>query len=146
MTTPLLIERVSPSAIAIMDWVWQLEHEGDASKPLPAKTPYQNETHLIKEVKAELEKGLAKTNGEYPRVLIIGALGRCGRGALNLCRAVGVPEDRLLKWDLEETKPGGPFVEIRESDVSFVLETYHLSVLILSDLHKLYISVRRGCS
>ena len=106
-----------------MDWAWQLEHEGNASKPLPAKTPYQNETHLIKEVKAELEKGLAKTNGEYPRVLVIGALGRCGRGALNLCKAVGVPEDRLLKWDLEETKQGGPFLAIRESDVSVVLGT-----------------------
>ena len=129
-----------------MDWAWQLEHEGDASEPLPAKTPYQNETHLIKEVKAELEKGLAKTNGEYPRVLVIGALGRCGTGALNLCRAVGVPEDCLLKWDLEETKSGGPFLAIRESDVGLVLGPYPLSVLTLSDLHKLYIPVRRGCS
>ncbi len=65
-----------------------------------------------------MEKGLAKTKDEYPRVLVIGSLGRCGRGALDLCRAVGVPESNLLKWDMDETKKGGPFVEIRESDVS----------------------------
>ncbi len=128
-----------------MDWAWQLEHEGDSNKPLPAKTPYQNETHLIKEVKAELEKGLAKTNGEHPRVLVIGALGRCGRGALNLCRAVGIPEDRLLQWDLDQTRPGGPFLAIRESDVRIVLWTTHLFVLTLSDFYQLYIPVRR-CS
>lgn len=126
-----------------MDWAWQLEHEGDSNKPLPAKTPYQNETHLIKEVKAELEKGLAKTHGEYPRVLVIGAMGRCGRGALNLCRAVGLPEDRLLQWDLDETKSGGPFLAIRESDVSIGSSTFHRFVLTMSDFHKLYISVRR---
>ncbi len=128
-----------------MGWSWQLEHEGDSKRPLPAKTPYQNETHLIKEVKAELEKGLAKTNGEHPRVLVIGALGRCGRGALNLCRAVGIPEDRLLQWDLDQTRPGGPFLAIRESDVRIVLWTTHLFVLTLSDFYQLYIPVRR-CS
>lgn len=52
-----------------MDWAWQFEHDGDSNKSLPAKTPYQNEAHLIEEVRAELEKSLAKTDGEYPRVL-----------------------------------------------------------------------------
>jgi len=78
-------------------------------------------------------------------VLVIGTLGRCGRGALNLCRAVGMPEDRLLQWDLDQTRPGGPFLAIRESDVRIVLWTSHLFMLTLSDFHKLYIPVR-GCS
>jgi len=55
--------------------------------------------------------------GRLPRVIVIGALGRCGSGAVDLCRRAGVPEEKLLKWDLEETKVGGPFREIVESDV-----------------------------
>lgn len=107
------------------------------------QTPYDHEKILIKEVKAGLEKGLTKTDGEYPRVLVIGALGRCGGGALDLCRAVGVPESHLLKWDLDETKKGGPFVEIRESDVNILLRsTSNEIMLTVSDLHKLHIPVR----
>lgn len=85
---------------------------------MPGKQYYKNEGELIKEVKAELEKGLAKTEGKKPQILVIGALGRCGRGALDLCRAVGIPDSNLLKWDMAETAKGGPFIEIRESDVS----------------------------
>ena len=98
-----------------MNWAWQLEHPG---KPFPGKTPYENEQLLIEEVKVDLAKGLAKMQGRHPTVLVIGALGRCGGGALDLSRAVGIPEQNLVKWDLDETKKGGPFLEIRESDVS----------------------------
>lgn len=84
---------------------------------MPGKHFYKNEGDLIKEVQAELEMGLAKNHGKLPRVLVIGALGRCGKGALDLCRSVGIPDENLLKWDLPETKRGGPFVEIRDSDV-----------------------------
>lgn len=129
-----------------MNWAWQLQQGPDANKSLPGKTPYENEKLLIKEVKAELEKGLVKTNGKYPRVLVIGALGRCGRGALDLCRAVGVPESHLIKWDMDETKKGGPFVAIRESDVSNSIGfTGNDCVLTASDLHKLHILVVRPC-
>ncbi|KAL6714364.1 Saccharopine dehydrogenase [Lecanora helva] len=102
------------SALAILDWAWQLEHNG---KPLPGVKPYENEQLLIDEVKTHLKRGLEKTQGVYPRILVIGALGRCGTGALELARRVGIPEDKLLQWDLEETKEGGPFEEIRGSDI-----------------------------
>lgn len=109
--------------MAIMDWAWQLEHGGQT--PMPGKHYYENEGELIKEVKAELEEGLAKTEGKTPQILVIGALGRCGRGALDLCRAVGIPESHLLKWDMAETAKEGPFVEIRESDVSTLFGPRH---------------------
>ena len=92
---------------------------------MPGKDYYKNEGELIKEVKAELEKGLAKTEGKKPQILVIGALGRCGRGALDLCRAVDIPESNLLKWDMKETEKGGPFAEIRESDVSTLSGARH---------------------
>ena len=68
--------------------------------PMPGKQYYKNEGDLIMEVKKDLENGLARTGGKRPQILVIGALGRCGRGALDLCRAVGIPESNLLKWDM----------------------------------------------
>ena len=67
---------------------------------MPGKQYYKNEGDLIKEVKKDLENGLSRTGGKRPQILVIGALGRCGRGALDLCRAVGIPESNLLKWDM----------------------------------------------
>jgi len=48
---------------------------------------------------------------------VIGALGRCGRGAVDLCQQAGIPDDHILKWDMAETAKGGPFSEIVESDI-----------------------------
>ena len=87
-----------------MDWAFQLEYGGKT--PMPGKQYYKNEGDLIKEVKKDLENGLARTGGKKPQILVIGALGRCGRGALDLCRAVGIPESNLLKWDMVRTLRG----------------------------------------
>ena len=101
--------------------------------------------------------------GKKPRVIVIGALGRCGKGALDLCRAVGIPDDRdhLLKWDmavrqilssrvlaqiliyLQETARGGPFPEIVESDSKLHSDQPRLSTLMLVEsLCKLHLSLR----
>lgn len=47
-------------------------------------------------------------------MLVIGALGRCGRGAVDLCLKVGISTENVLKWDMAETAKGGPFIEIVE--------------------------------
>lgn len=75
-----------------MTWAWQLTHGSE--KPLPGVTPYENEDALIKDVKDAVEKGKAQA-GHLPRVLVIGALGRCGRGAVDLCLKAGL-EDILV--------------------------------------------------
>lgn len=49
-----------------------------------------------------------------PTALIIGALGRVGTGATDLCRAVGITP---TGWDMAETAHGGPFPEILEFDI-----------------------------
>lgn len=71
-----------------MTWGWQLTHDG---QPLPGVKPYENETLLVNEVKKSVEAGKAKT-GKLPRVLVIGALGRCGRGAVDLCEKAGLTD------------------------------------------------------
>ena len=70
-----------------MAWVWQLTHGKDQS--LPGVKAYENETLLVKDVKKAVEDGKANS-GHLPRVLVIGALGRCGRGAVDLCTKAGL--------------------------------------------------------
>lgn len=60
----------------------------------------------------QLENELAKL--PRPRAIIIGALGRVGTGAADLCAAMGVP---VTKWDMAETASGGPFPEVLEHDI-----------------------------
>ncbi|KAK0261895.1 Saccharopine dehydrogenase [Friedmanniomyces endolithicus] len=101
------------AALALMAWAWQLTHGKDQA--MPGVTAYENEDALIKDVKDAVEKGRSKA-GRLPRVLVIGALGRCGKGAVDLCEKAGL--DDILKWDLPETKAKpGPYQEIVESDV-----------------------------
>lgn len=70
---------------------------------------YPDRNHLL----AETSDLLGKT-GRQPRIIIIGAKGRCGRGAVELCHSLGI---ETTLWDLEETAGGGPFVEILEHDI-----------------------------
>lgn len=58
---------------------------------MPGVTSYENETLLIEDVKKAVAEGKAKT-GKLPRVLVIGALGRCGRGAVDLCVKAGLSD------------------------------------------------------
>ncbi|KAG1834565.1 saccharopine dehydrogenase [Suillus variegatus] len=74
--------------------------------------PYENETAMIEGIKNTLS-GSAKG----VKALVIGALGRCGRGAVDLFRKIGLSEDDILKWDMAETAKGGPFQEILDVDI-----------------------------
>ncbi|KAI9781138.1 MAG: Saccharopine dehydrogenase [Geoglossum umbratile] len=103
------------SALAIQTWAWQLTHP--AGQPLPGVSSYANEGLLIGDVKEWLADGSRKAGGKLPQVLVIGALGRCGKGAVDLCIKAGLPKENVLEWDLPETAKGGPFSEIIESDI-----------------------------
>jgi saccharopine dehydrogenase (NAD+, L-lysine-forming) len=94
-------------------WAWQLTHPNE---PFPGVSSYPNEDALMVDVKKALDDGAAKA-GRMPQVIVIGALGRCGSGAVSALQKAGVPEDKILKWDMAETAKGGPFPEITESDI-----------------------------
>ncbi|KAL0580282.1 Saccharopine dehydrogenase [Marasmius crinis-equi] len=81
-------------------------------KKLGLLEPYENEEAMITHVKSTLGG-----SGKNVKALVIGALGRCGRGAVDLFRKIGLDENNILKWDLDETAKGGPFQEILEVDI-----------------------------
>ncbi|KAK1964030.1 alanine dehydrogenase/PNT domain-containing protein [Colletotrichum sublineola] len=103
----------SGAALALENWAWQLTHPG---QPFPSVESYPNEEALIRDVKKALDEGVAKNGGKKPRVIVIGALGRCGSGAVDMCTKAGVTD--IIRWDIQETqaKPG-PYSEITESDI-----------------------------
>ncbi|KZT74771.1 saccharopine dehydrogenase [Daedalea quercina L-15889] len=74
--------------------------------------PYANEMAMVEAVKQALGG-----SGKGVKALVIGALGRCGGGAVDLFRKIGVEEDDIFKWDMAETAKGGPFQEILDVDI-----------------------------
>ncbi|KAJ3136543.1 Saccharopine dehydrogenase [Physocladia obscura] len=65
----------------------------------------------------KIVEGMIKKFGRLPRVIAMGALGRCGSGATDFFRPAGILEENITKWDIAETKVGGPFKEILEHDI-----------------------------
>jgi saccharopine dehydrogenase (NAD+, L-lysine-forming) len=72
-----------------------------------AVSTYHGKDTLLAELKADLDTA-------RPTVIVIGALGRVGSGASDLCEALGVS---VTKWDMVETASGGPFPEILAHDL-----------------------------
>lgn len=69
---------------------------------------YASKTALLNDLGHELN-GFTR-----PSAIVIGALGRVGTGASDLCAALDVA---VTKWDMAETKSGGPFPEILQHDI-----------------------------
>jgi saccharopine dehydrogenase (NAD+, L-lysine forming) len=58
-----------------------------SGKKLGGLKPYENEAAMVKDVKEKLGG-----SGKGIKALVIGALGRCGRGAVDLFRKIGLEE------------------------------------------------------
>jgi saccharopine dehydrogenase (NAD+, L-lysine-forming) len=93
------------AAVSLKCWAAQ-----KSGRPVGQIATYANAETLTAEVAAEL----SATDLPLPRALIIGALGRVGTGARDMCKSVGV---ETTDWDMAETAHGGPFPEILEHDI-----------------------------
>ncbi|KAI1768680.1 alanine dehydrogenase [Hypoxylon sp. FL1150] len=100
------------AAIALMAWSHQILHPGTPQAALPL---YDSADALVADVKLSISKALEANSNEQPRIIVIGALGRCGTGSIDLCQAVGITS--ITKWDMAETARGGPFSEITDADI-----------------------------
>ena len=93
------------AAVSLMAWAAQ--QRGQTCPPVAA---YSNKTALLEDLTARLDA----TGAPRPTAIVIGALGRVGTGAADLCDAMNVPATR---WDMPETNHGGPFPQILEHDL-----------------------------
>ncbi len=82
------------------------QNAGQACAPV---TAWPNADTMLNDVKTALGTSSATA-------LIIGAKGRVGTGAADLCNAVGITP---TLWDMAETASGGPFPEILDHDLFF---------------------------
>jgi saccharopine dehydrogenase (NAD+, L-lysine-forming) len=84
---------------------WAAQQRGGIAGPVGA---YAGKAALLADLGADLA-GLGR-----PRAIVIGALGRVGSGAADLCAAMGVT---VTKWDQAETASGGPFPEVLQHEI-----------------------------
>lgn len=68
----------------------QVASEGEKGR-LGVLKPYSNEKALVDYVKSQMARVESKL-GRKPRALVIGALGRCGRGAVDFFKEAGFEE------------------------------------------------------
>lgn len=95
------------AAVALMCWAAQ--QKGAIAGPVKA---YPSANHML----VALQEALVTQGAARPTALIIGALGRVGTGAADLCQAMGVA---TTKWDMAETATGGPFPQVMAHDIFF---------------------------
>ncbi|WP_411892525.1 saccharopine dehydrogenase [Yoonia sp. SDW83-1] len=93
------------AAVSLMCWMAQ--QRGDIAGPVGT---YPSASHML----AAMQEGLVQIGTQRPTALIIGALGRVGSGAADLCQAMGVA---VTRWDMAETAHGGPFPQVLAHDV-----------------------------
>jgi len=85
---------------------WAAQQAGGICGPVGT---YSNKDAMLSDLAQEL-------GGKTPSALVIGALGRVGSGASDLCEALGI---KVTKWDMAETAHGGPFPEVLDHDLFF---------------------------
>ncbi|NRB03197.1 MAG: saccharopine dehydrogenase [Rhodobacteraceae bacterium] len=88
---------------------WCAQQKGGICGPVET---YADKDALL----ADLGASLDAVGATRPKALVIGALGRVGSGASDLCEALGVS---VTKWDMAETAHGGPFPEVLQHDLFF---------------------------
>jgi saccharopine dehydrogenase (NAD+, L-lysine forming) len=92
------------AAVAVDVWVKQQQ-----GKELLSCEVYTDQKSWIEKLKNDLENISHK-----PTSMVMGALGRSGKGASDLFAALDLD---VLKWDMAETKEGGPFPEILQHNI-----------------------------
>ena len=90
------------AAVSLLAWAAQ--RNGGTCPPVGA--------HADKEALLNALRGVV--GDARPSAIVIGARGRVGTGAADLCEAMGLG---VTRWDMEETASGGPFPEILDHDI-----------------------------
>lgn len=93
------------AAVSLMAWAAQ-----QGGKTCPPVATYPGRDALLDDLRGRLDR----TGVERPTAIVVGALGRVGTGAADLCEAMDVT---VTRWDMAETANGGPFPAILDHDL-----------------------------
>lgn len=89
-------------------------HQQVSQDKYPGLSSFDSRDALLAWLMPRLETAFARANRQ-PSVLLFGAKGRCGAGALDMLSRANL--DRVLGWDKDETAAGGPFDEALSHDL-----------------------------
>ena len=89
------------AALSVMAWGQQ-----QRGKTLGEVSVFASSTEMARSVRASIDA--------IPTILIIGAMGRVGSGAMDLCVTAGISP---TGWDITQTAHGGPFPEVLTHDI-----------------------------
>lgn len=98
------------AGLAVLNHCRQLQGLQPGLEPLNG---WDNSDALLAACRRALEEATS-TRQDMPRIVVIGAAGRVGSGALQLASALSLP---TTGWDMAETAAGGPFTALLEYDI-----------------------------
>lgn len=105
------------AALGIKTWVnYQLQQLQQLDQSVPDLADigsYSDKQLLIDELNQALEH-LQQQGISAPTTMVIGALGRSGKGAADCIEQLNL---EVVKWDMAETAKGGPFTAINDVDI-----------------------------
>ncbi len=89
-----------------------------AERRLGPQKAYPNEQALIAHAKQQIEHIRNSRADGKVKALVVGALGRCGRGAIDFFEKAGVAPEDIVRWDMKETSAKhGPYQELLDVDI-----------------------------
>lgn len=101
---------------------WAHQQSGKNAGPLPSTVLPDGHFFPSRDSFVTACKTAIASAGRAPKVMIMGALGRCGNGALEMATLSGAA-DGIVRWDImdpvsaDKLKQGGPFEEILGVDI-----------------------------
>lgn len=117
------------AALGLLGLAEQME-----GKTLGSQSFYPNESALMERTRHAVETIRKHRPDGRVTSLIIGAHGRCGRGAIDCLEKSGLRSDEIVRWDIQETSAkSGPYQEIL--DVDLFINCIYLSKKIPPFLH-----------
>ena len=98
------------AAVALKVWLHQQISEHPGPKEIKV---YSGRNKLVQELRTAFENKIISKIPK-PKEIIIGALGRVGSGARELAKSLKL---EVTRWDIAETKHGGPFPQIFNHEI-----------------------------
>lgn len=88
--------------------IWAFQQCNPVSIIYPEVSPFESEQRLVDHVRLNYE-GARREAMAIPSTLVIGAKGRCGKGANQFLKRLGL---KATLWDRANTSDGGPFLDV----------------------------------